>query len=115
MGQTFTDSTWKAQIKLKPELRTNNTFSVIGEYCEARPYIDGDTEIKLFYVKDNTSNQNDPSATQDGSNNNQSNVNDEEVEKLKADLKAAKDELESVGIELADDLLPVCNVACLTV
>lgn len=55
MGQTFTDSNWKAQIKLKPELRTNNTFSVIGEYCEARPYIDGDTEIKLFYVKDNTS------------------------------------------------------------
>lgn len=55
MGQTFTDSKWKAQIKLKPELRTNNTFSVIGEYCEARPYIDGDTEIKLFYVKDNTS------------------------------------------------------------
>ena len=55
MGQTFTDSNWKAQIKLKPELRTNNTFSVIGEYCEAKPYIDGDTEIKLFYVKDNTS------------------------------------------------------------
>lgn len=55
MGQTFTDSKWKAQIKLKPELRTNNTFSVIGEYCEARPYIDGDTEIKLFYVKNNTS------------------------------------------------------------
>ena len=55
MGQTFTDSNWKAQIKLKPELRTNNTFSVIGEYCEARPYIDGDTEIKLFYIKDNTS------------------------------------------------------------
>lgn len=55
MGQTFTDSNWKAQIKLKPELRTNNTFSVIGEYCEAKPYTDGDTEIKLFYVKDNTS------------------------------------------------------------
>lgn len=55
MGQTFTDSNWKAQIKLKPELRTNNTFSVVGEYCEAKPYIDGDTEIKLFYVKDNTS------------------------------------------------------------
>lgn len=55
MGQTFTDSNWKAQIKLKPELRTNNTFSVIGEYCEAKPYLDGDTEIKLFYVKDNTS------------------------------------------------------------
>lgn len=55
MGQTFTDSKWKAQIKLKPELRTNNTFSVVGEYCEAKPYIDGDTEIKLFYVKDNTS------------------------------------------------------------
>lgn len=55
MGQTFTDSKWKAQIKLKPELRTNNTFSVIGEYCEAKPYTDGDTEIKLFYVKDNTS------------------------------------------------------------
>lgn len=55
MGQTFTDSNWKAQIKLKPELRTNNTFSVIGEYCEAKPYIDGNTEIKLFYVKDNTS------------------------------------------------------------
>lgn len=55
MRQTFTDSNWKAQIKLKPELRTNNTFSVIGEYCEAKPYIDGDTEIKLFYVKDNTS------------------------------------------------------------
>lgn len=55
MGQTFTDSKWKAQIKLKPELRTNNTFSVIGEYCEAKPYIDGNTEIKLFYVKDNTS------------------------------------------------------------
>ena len=54
MGQTFTDSNWKAQIKLKPELRTNNTFSVIGEYCEAKPYIDGKTEIKLFYVKDNT-------------------------------------------------------------
>lgn len=55
MGQTFTDSKWKAQIKLKPELRTNNTFSVVGEYCEAKPYLDGDTEIKLFYVKDNTS------------------------------------------------------------
>lgn len=55
MGQTFTDSKWKAQIKLKPELRTNNTFSVVGEYCEAKPYIDGNTEIKLFYVKDNTS------------------------------------------------------------
>lgn len=55
MGQTFTDSNWKAQIKLKPELRTNNTFNVIGEYCEAKPYTDGDTEIKLFYVKDNTS------------------------------------------------------------
>lgn len=56
MGQTFTDSNWKAQIKLKPELRTNNTFSVVGEYCEAKPYIDDDnTEIKLFYVKDNTS------------------------------------------------------------
>lgn len=55
MGQTFTDSNWKAQIKLKPELRTNNTFSVIGEYCEAKPYIDDNTEIKLFYVKDNTS------------------------------------------------------------
>lgn len=55
MGQTFTDSNWKAQIKLKPELRTNNTFSVVGEYCEAKPYIDGDTEIKLFYIKDNTS------------------------------------------------------------
>lgn len=55
MGQTFTDSKWKAQIKLKPELRTNNTFSVIGEYCEAKPYIDDNTEIKLFYVKDNTS------------------------------------------------------------
>lgn len=55
MGQTFTDSNWKAQIKLKPELRTNNTFSVIGEYCEAKPYTDGNTEIKLFYVKDNTS------------------------------------------------------------
>lgn len=55
MGQTFTDSNWKAQIKLKPELRTNNTFSIVGEYCEAKPYIDGDTEIMLFYVKDNTS------------------------------------------------------------
>lgn len=55
MGQTFTDSNWKAQIKLKPELRTNNTFSIVGEYCEAKSYIDGDTEIKLFYVKDNTS------------------------------------------------------------
>ena len=55
MGQTFTDSKWKAQIKLKPELRTNNTFSVVGEYCEAKPYIDSNTEIKLFYVKDNTS------------------------------------------------------------
>lgn len=55
MGQTFTDSNWKAQIKLKPELRTNNTFSVVGEYCEAKPYIDDATEIKLFYVKDNTS------------------------------------------------------------
>lgn len=55
MGQTFTDSEWKAQIKLKPELRTNNTFSVIGEYCEAKPYIDDNVEIKLFYVKDNTS------------------------------------------------------------
>lgn len=55
MGQTFTDSNWKAQIKLKPELRTNNTFSVIGEYCEAKPYIEDKTEIKLFYVKDNTS------------------------------------------------------------
>lgn len=55
MGQTFTDSNWKAQIKLKPELRTNNTFSVIGEYCEAKPYIYSNTEIKLFYVKDNTS------------------------------------------------------------
>lgn len=55
MGQTFTDSKWKAQIKLKPELRTNNTFSVVGEYCEAKPYLDDNTEIKLFYVKDNTS------------------------------------------------------------
>lgn len=55
MGQIFTDSKWKAQIKLKPELRTNNTFSVVGEYCEAKPYLDGDTEIKLFYIKDNTS------------------------------------------------------------
>lgn len=55
MPQTFTDSNWKAQIKLKPELRSNNTFSVIGEYCEAKPYIDDEVEIKLFYVKDNTS------------------------------------------------------------